>query len=95
MVDAAIAKSRAIPRSEALKVVVKQQQSKRTVFVFSWDPWISSINASQHKHWRAMISLDPYLKETFPDPPLVAYKIVKNKETIVSEPKYQSLNKQE
>ena len=32
MVDAAIAKSRAVPRSEALKVVVKQQQSKRPFF---------------------------------------------------------------
>ena len=78
MVDAAIAKSRAIPRSEALKFVVKQQSTKRPVFVVSWDPRIPSIDAIQQKHWRAMISLDPYLKETFPDPPLVAYKRVKN-----------------
>ena len=26
------------------------------------------------KHWRSMTYMDPYLKEVFPEPPLVAYK---------------------
>jgi hypothetical protein len=78
MVDAAIARARKVLRSEALKYVVKNTQSRRPVFVVSWDPRLPSIDAIQQKHWRAMVSLDPYLKETFKEPPLVAYKRVKN-----------------
>ena len=78
MIDAALAKARAIPRIKALKLVIKPKQSRRPVFVVSWDPRLPSINALQEKHWRAMVVLDPYLKDVFPEPPLVAYRRVTN-----------------
>ena len=36
----------------------------------SWDPRLPHMEAIQQKHWRAMTTLDPYLKEVFPEPPL-------------------------
>ena len=78
MVSAALEKAKLIPRDIALKYVVKPRQSKRPVFVVSWDPRLPSIDALQQKHWRAMITLDPYLKEVFPEPPITAYKKQKN-----------------
>ena len=44
----------------------------------SWDPWVPPMEKIQQKHWRAMSSLDPYLKEVFPEAPLIANKIPKN-----------------
>ena len=38
------------------------------------DPRLPPLDAIQQKHYRAMTSLDPYLKEVFPEPPLVAFK---------------------
>ena len=66
-------KARRIPRQEALKKVVKSKDSKRPVFVISFDPRLPSITAIIKKHWRTM-SKDPRLSEIFPLPPLVAYK---------------------
>ena len=68
MIDAALAKARLIPRKEALKKVVKTNNLRRPVFAVSWDPRLPSIDAVQQKHWRAMVALDPYLKEVFPQP---------------------------
>ena len=38
MVLAALEKAKLIPREKALECVVKPRQSKRPVFVVSWDP---------------------------------------------------------
>ena len=46
----------------------------RPVFVISWDPRLPPLEPIQQKHWRAMTTLDPYLKEVFPEPPLLAYR---------------------
>ena len=54
--------------------MVKTNKLRRPVFAVSWDPRLPSINVVQQKHWRAMVALDPYLKEVFPQPPLVAYR---------------------
>ena len=78
MVKAAINKARSIPRHIALRPVARDTTNKRPVFVVSWDPRLPSISAIQNKHWRSMSLVDPYLKEVFPDPPLVAYKRQKN-----------------
>ena len=78
VVDTAINRARAVPREKALQYVVKPKQSRRPVFVVPWDPRLPSIDAIQQKHWRAMITLDPYLKEVFPEPPITAYKKQKN-----------------
>ena len=63
LVDGAINKARNIPRNIALKKVVKTKQSRRPVAVVSWDPRLPPMDKIQQKHWRAMSSLDPYLKE--------------------------------
>ena len=92
MVNTAIAKARAIPRVKALEYVVKSSVIKRPVFVVSWDPRLPSIDAIQRKHWRAMINLDPYLKEAFPEPPLLAYKRQKNIKDLVIKSKVPKIN---
>ena len=74
IVNAAIDRARAIPRNEALKKVVKNEnESKRPILVVPYDPRLPGIPAIVKKHWRTMTS-DPHLKEIFPLPPLVAYK---------------------
>ena len=50
-VDNAIEKARNIPRQEALKKVVQPKDSKRPVFVISYDPRLPSISAIIKKHW--------------------------------------------
>ena len=73
MVDAAIDTARKVPRLKALKKVVRNKTSRRPVFVIQYDPRLPSISGIVKKHWRTMMK-DPYLKETFPLPPLIAYK---------------------
>ena len=77
IVDFAISRARDIPRKVALRKVVKPVSSKRPIAVVSWDPRLPPIDTIQQKHWRAM-TLDPYLKQVFPEAPLVAYKRQKN-----------------
>ena len=77
IIDSAIEKARKVPRSEALKRVSKQKSANRPVFVINYDPRLPSIPSIVKKHWRSM-TLDPRLKEIFPDPPLVAYKRPQN-----------------
>ena len=62
LIEAAIERAKEIPRTEALKKVVKQKQSKRPVFVVTFDPRLPSINNIVQKHWRTMTK-DPYLKQ--------------------------------
>ena len=49
----------------------------RPILVIPYDPRLPAIPAIVRKHWRTM-TLDPYLKEVFPLPPLVAYKRPEN-----------------
>ena len=77
LVLAALDKAKQIHRKKVLEYVVKPRQSKRPVFVVSWDPRLPSMDALQQKHWRAMTN-DPYLKEVFPEPPITAFKKQKN-----------------
>ena len=74
IVNSAIAKAISIPRSEAIKRVIRQKQTNRPVFVVTYDPRLPSISKIINKHYRTMISQDPHLKQVFPDPPLIAYK---------------------
>ena len=72
-VDAAISKARDITRAEALQKVVRNKAAQRSVFAITYDPRLPSITKVVTKHWRSMTQ-DPYLKDVFPLPPLVAYK---------------------
>ena len=77
IIDAAIEKARNIPRSEALKRVVKQANNDRTVFVVTYDPRLPSISKIVNKHYRTMIQ-DPHQKEVLNKHFLIAYKRPKN-----------------
>ena len=77
LIDAVIEKAKAIPRSEALKKVENKKDNKRPVFVITYDPRLPSITNIVHKHWRTMTK-DPYLKQVFEAPPLIAYRRPKN-----------------
>ena len=72
IVDAAINKAKAIPRSEALKRVVRPKTSERPVFVVKYDPRLPSVTQIVQKHWRSMVT-NPQMAEVFPAPPLIAY----------------------
>ena len=78
VVDRALAEARTIPRKEALKKVKNPNKQKRPVFVVQYDPRMPSITNIVSKHWRSMVATEPSKKETFPEPPLVAYKVAPN-----------------
>ena len=72
MIDAAIRRARAIPRAQALKRVAKPNHTKIPVYAVTWDPRLPNLPRVQGKHWRSMTLSSPYMKEVFPEPPLVA-----------------------
>ena len=80
LINSAIYRARKIPRKKALKrtVKVKNDASKRPVFVAKLDPRLPSISKIQAKHWRAMVGQNQYLAKCFPEPPLTAYRRPKN-----------------
>ena len=78
VINTAIAKARAIPRQVALRQVLRQAINTRPVFVALYDPRLPSIPNITSRHWRSMVSECNYLKEVFPEPPLVSYKRQRN-----------------
>ena len=80
IVNAAIEKARNIPRAVASRRVERDnlQTSRRPVFVVSWDPRLPSVSSISQQHWRSMTSQDNLMRETFPEPPLIAYKRQRN-----------------
>ena len=77
IIEAAIAKARAIPRPKALRRVTRQDSSTRPVFVVQFDPLLSllpSIPNLTRKHLRSMVGQCNYLQSVFPEPPLVAFE---------------------
>ena len=78
IINSSISKARLIPRDKALKYVSRIKLNTRPVFMVSWDPRLPSILDLTKKHWRSMKGQDPYFKEFFPDPPLVAFKRQRN-----------------
>ena len=78
LINNAINKAKQISRTEALIKKMNQDNERRPVFVIQYDPRLPSITSIVRRHWRTMASQDPYLKETFPQPPLVAYKVAPN-----------------
>ena len=72
-----IDKAKAIPRSVALRYKEKKK-TKRPIFAINYDPKLPPVRDIQLRHWRSMVSQDPYLREVFPQPPLTAFKRPKN-----------------
>ena len=77
IIKTAIDRARNIPRDVALQKVVRKSDSRRQVFVLTYDPRLPSANQIVKKHWRVMVQ-DPVLREIFPLPPLIAYRRQKN-----------------
>ena len=77
-IQAAIDRARGIPRHIALRRVVRSQANKRPVFALTYDPRLPPIQNIQARHWRSMVSQDPYLSEVFEQPPLTAFRRQKN-----------------
>lgn len=74
IIDSAIERAKAIPRQKALERVEKvKNTSKRPVLSVEYHPALPALSSILKKHWRVMVQ-DPYLKEVFPLPPLVAYR---------------------
>ena len=68
-----IEKALAVPHTEALKLVIRNKTSERTVLPLQYDPRLPSAVNIFGKHYRTMVNTDPHLKEVFPSPPLIAY----------------------
>ena len=93
IINNAISRALDIPRSEAIKRVVKNKKPNRPVFVITYDPRLPSVSKIVQKHYRTMVASDPHLKEVFPEPPLIAYKHppnLRNKLIRAKVPKVQS-----
>ena len=73
MVNTALAKARAVPRSKALKIGNKPNQTRRPILSIPYDPRLPTMSRIQAKHWRAMVT-DSYLKGVFSEPPMTAYR---------------------
>ena len=83
IIDAAIAKARAVKREDAIKKVEKPRSSDKLVFITYYDPRLPSISKIIKKHYRSMVSQDQYLQQVFPSAPIVAYKRQKNIREVV------------
>ena len=55
-----------------------REQRYSELFIVSWDPRLPSFSAITNRHWRSMTSQDKLMKETLPEPPLIAYKRPRN-----------------
>ena len=51
--------------------------NERPVCILTFNPALPSVSHSLQKHWRVMIS-DPYLKQVFSKPPMVAFRRTQN-----------------
>ena len=79
LIRSARARARTISREVALRPnPASTTTSRRPVWTVSWDPRLPSFEAINMKHYRTMTGQDPYLKEVFKEPPIVAHKRTKN-----------------
>ena len=74
VIDAAIAKARAIPRHVALRRVPRQEITNRPAFVVCFYPRLPSISKLIEMHWRSMVFQNKYLESVYPETLLVSYR---------------------
>ena len=77
-INRGIDRARRIPRKIALRRVIRKETDRRAVFALTYDPRLPDMQNIQAKHWRSMVSQDPYLSEVFKQPPLTAYRRQRN-----------------
>ena len=80
LIDAAIEEAYNIPSTKALKKVVREKNQNHPMFVVTFDLRLPSMTQTVCRHYRTMVQ-DPYLKEVFPEPPLIAFRRQKNIES--------------
>ena len=80
LIVTAIEKASLVPRWKALRIVIRKKQTNsiRPIFATKFDPRLPSLGGIHVKHWRSMTNQDQYLKEVFPQPPLIAFRRQKN-----------------
>ncbi len=81
IVKNALNKAREINRDEALQKVIKKKND-RVVLSVKYHPKLPSISKIIVKHWKTM-TRDTEAKDTFPKPPMVAYKQPPNLKNIL------------
>ena len=77
LVNSSIMRALQLKRTDTLQKVQKEVNS-RAVFVTNYHPALPSISKILKDAWRINIQTDNHLKETFSQPPMVAYKQPKN-----------------
>ena len=78
IIDSAISRVKCIPRKVAIQYVPRNKTVQKPVLAVQYDPRLPSIQNIKGRHYRSMVSQDPYLREVFPHPPLMAFKRQKN-----------------
>ena len=78
VINSAILRAKKISRNQALCNVDPSKSNVRPVYVITYDPRLPNIQSIVNKHWRSMKTVDPYLATVFPEPPLTAFKTLRN-----------------
>ena len=75
LIDSEIKRALNIPRESALNPNhSSKKENDRPVYVSTFDPRLPNITKSIQKHWQTSCFLDANFKNTFPKPPMVAFK---------------------
>ena len=91
IIQQAFDRLKGITRSEALKKVTHEKESKREVLAITYHPCLPGISQMIKKHHGVMINEDPKLKRCFPLPSMVAYKRSQNLANLLVRAKVQKV----
>ena len=72
VIEEAIVRISRLDRKSALQRVVRKT-TERSIFTTTYHPALPSFTTILNKSWKIMVK-DPYLREVFPQPPMVAYR---------------------
>ena len=67
IIEAAIAKARAIPRLETLKCVSRPTTTDRPTYVVLYDRRLPLMTDITRKHWRSMVNQSNQMLKVFPE----------------------------
>jgi hypothetical protein len=81
VVKNALNKAREVERDVALQKVIKKKNA-RVILAVKYHPKLPSVSKILVKHWRTM-TRDTEAKDTFPKPPMVAYKQPPNLKSVL------------
>ena len=78
VINSAVTRALQVSRDVALERVVRNKDYSRPIFALTYDPRYPNIPKIMKSEWRVMTNNDPRLREVFPAPPLVAYRVPAN-----------------